>query len=230
MKQFALGIIGLTIAVVGFETSSPLAAQALRTPPVQIDADSPEMMVLVRARPNNVMRRDLETARRTQDSAETAVGEMARAHEIVRGRIEVRKRESETLKARIDLAKKENNETESAALEREREAVNQHVQLLERLRDVYEAQRRYEESRRNHARASIAVFEREIQLANSRTDDTTASDVLMNSTFMDLQGQVLEAQRTRAERQQVMAERQKGLFERRARFLQAQVAWLSRQT
>ncbi len=230
MKRIAQRTVGTALVIMALGSTSSLAGQVSNGPPVQIDADAPEMALLVPARAENAIRDDRDGARRIADSAETAGREVARALEIVRGRIEVRKRESETLKARIDLAKRENRDTERAQLENERDAVDQHVRLLERLRDVYDVERRYLEARRDYGRAGRTLYEQELALSNARANITGHMEMLSNSDFMNLQRQVLQAQRTWANRQRTMFERQEDVFERRTRLLQAQVEWLARQT
>lgn len=167
------------------------------------------------------MRRDREDAavgeQVANDSADQLRVEVSRA----RARLDIHRSELETIKKRLELAKKEKRESDRLELESARKGKETELRLLERMRAMQEARQRLAEAQRDAARARKRAVESEQTLEARRADQ--ANDVEVQRTAK----RVLELRRDAATQLSEMAARERDLAQRQLEVLEAQAAVLA---
>ena len=175
---------------------------------------------IVEARSQEVLRREREEAAVTEqvaaDSASQLRGEVSRA----RARIQIHRSELETIKRRLDLAKKEKRETDRAELDVARRQKEAEIRMLDRTYSLREAQFRVAEARRDAARSWRRAVEAEQTLearSVTRAVDRAGTDTLGAAVdpevrrtarrLLELRRDALAARRDLAERERVMSQR-----------------------
>jgi len=213
--------------VAGLAAPSALPAQANPDSLARAQG-SPEIMRLVEPRSERLIRQELEDTRASERSAAAAIRESRRAYERSKGLINIQKKEIDTQKARIDLAKKEEREGDRIALESDRARARIAVRLMERTRDLHEAERLLQESKQNYARTRILYLESEARLAalQSRIGADSAN-TLIDPDVMVIKRQLLTLQRRQSERLQDMASRERAVADRKLQVLEAQIRWVA---
>ena len=167
------------------------------------------------------MRRDREAAAVAEqvagDSADQLRVEVSRA----RARIEIHRSELETIKKRLELAKKEKRESDRLDLENARKAKEVELRLLERVRAMQEARHRLAEAQRDAARARKRAVESEQTLEARRADQANDEEVQRTAK------RVLELRRDAATQLSETAARERDLAQRQLEVLEAQAAVLA---
>jgi hypothetical protein len=181
------------------------------------------------------IRGDLDAARALKPKAQA--DEQKASGNVIQEKatLEIKKKDLEALKTRLDLAKKGNNAAEVATLERQRQQGDLDIKLLERLVAVRECQVELGRARNNFADASTRALESELQMAQKRTawdslttvGATNASAQEIVSLQVDIRSderRVLEAMQLRSEKGEEVAKKESQLIERQIDVLAADTA------
>lgn len=129
----------------------------------------------------------------------------------VKGRIEVKKKEIETLNARAKLAKQSKAEADRAALESARKTQDRVKSYFEREADVAAAAIDEAEARRDWARAAIRVCDLELQMVGRAGNPANDAD----PALFKLEQQYLDAVKTRGAAEEKFANKLQTLADRK---------------
>lgn len=222
-------------------TPQPMTPAAFPAPPLTTLSTSnvDTFMVLVPLRADADIRNDLTAARMREASAEVAVRQAKDVQARAKAHIEVKKKEIELTKSRIDAAKKAQNAVDAGAFESQKKVLELELKLLERRSQLYAAEVELGEAVRDAARSRAKACEREMDLALKRQEiaalsrgalsqGTVAQAVQMSAQLNDLEKKTLEAMRDMAGKEADTAQKEKKIAERRLAILEAQRT-LSRQ-
>jgi hypothetical protein len=211
-----------------------LAAPAAAQQPADSAAPAPPPPSLpaihvVPARNDEFLRRALEDAEMHEREAEATLSRATEERAQTKARIEVKKRELETIDARIKLAEKEKDEAGKVALKADRRAGEAERRLAERLDAVYESEIELAKKSRDLARADQKAVELELDLAARRREmqriarTDPAASRRTQQAVVALERKVLEARRDRAGVAQDVAAREQKIAERRLDLLKAEL-------
>jgi len=179
-----------------------------------------------------------EQSRRTFDQAEEDLRKAQEAQDRVRteragtqARTEILKSELQTVKKRLDLAKKEKNEGERLSLEKQRGEAEVQLRLLDRWRQVHDAAAKTAEAQKEVAQARRRTTEAEISLAEKRDErrvrlatDSTAVLTSMDDEVRRAIRRAIEFRRDEADKRRGFAERERDLAQQQLTLLDAQAA------
>ena len=204
-------------------TTMVLAAATLGPP---LNAQASALVIeearayVVPVRSADAMRRDREEAAVAEQVANDSAGLLRVEVSRARARIDIHKSELETIKKRLELAKKEKRESDRLDLDNARKAKETDLRLLERVRSMQEARQRLAEAQRDAARAAKRAVESEQTLEARRAEQSTDEEVRRTTR------RVLELQRDAASQKGEMAARARDLAQRQLEVLDAQAAVL----
>lgn len=212
----------------------PIAPPTATTSAVATVPTVPNSPVLiVDMRPQADIERDLDAARALKPQAE-ADGQKAGGDVIQsKATLDIKKKELEGVKTRLDVAKKAKNKSEMATLDNQRQHVELDIKLLERLVAVREGQVELAQARRTLADASRLALESELEMGKKRTGwDSlttlgTASAQNIVALQVDIRGdelRVLQAMQVRSEKAEEVAKKESLLVERQIGVLEADTA------
>lgn len=175
---------------------------------------------LVEARGQDVLRREREEAAVTEQVAADSASQLRTEVSRARARIQIHRSELETIKRRLELARKDKRETERVELDGARRQKEAEIRMLERVHALREAQFRVAEGRRDAARSWRRAVEAEQTLeARSVTRAAEpgaaaaaglAADPEVRRSarrLLELRRDALADRRDLAERERVMSQR-----------------------
>jgi hypothetical protein len=219
------------------QTSQPATAPptATTTAPTQVPVAPKLPVLIVDMRPEADIQSDRDAARALKPKAQA--DEQRAGGDVIQSKatLEIKKKELDALKTRLDLAKKGGNESELATLDRQRQEEELGIKLLERLVAVRECQVELARARRKLADASMLALESELEMGKKRTrwDSLTqpwvpgasAQDIV--SLQVDIRSdelRVLQAMKDRSETAEEVAKKDSQLIERQIGVLEADTA------
>jgi hypothetical protein len=168
------------------------------------------VVAAVVARPEALIRTDLQLANTVLERSEQQRPEAQAAVSTARARLEIRKKEIELVEKQIELAKKEKNDADRARYERDKAALERRKRLVETEIELAEAQVQLTEGRRDLARAEIQALERELELG-----------IAQASLSESVQRKLLEALDRVGTRREELGKREKRLVEKQVKVLDA---------
>ena len=206
--------VPLLLALLASGAAPAVSAQATWPPLPETTAS------LVEARGQDVLRREREEAAVTEQVAADSASQLRSEVSRARARIQIHRSELETIKRRLDLAKKEKRETDRAELDGARRQKEAEIRMLDRIHLLREAQFRVAEQRRDAARSWRRAVEAEQTLearSATRTADRAGTDTLGLANdpevrrsarrLLELRRDALSDRRDLAERERVMSQR-----------------------
>lgn len=160
-----------------------------------------------------------------RDSADGLRAEVSRA----KARIDIHKSELETVRKRLELAKKEKRESDRLDLEAVRKAGEADLRLLERLRELQDSRLSLMSARGDAARAWKRAVEAEQALAARRAAAARPEMAVSPAPIPDPEARraarrVLELQRDAAIQRRDVADREREVAQRQLDVLDAQTA------
>lgn len=220
-------MVGLLMAALAaLVTVGPLSGQtsmdrARSTPP-------PAFIELVEMRAPDVVSDALTAARAMERDADREAQAAKSAHDRMKSEIEIAKRDTDAVKARIDLAKKEKRESDRARLELDKTQLERLVRVLEKTRDLYEAEQRHGQATRDLARAHVQELEAEqrVRASYDRLTELGFSPP-QERDHITLERRYLNLLKTRVDRSQTVASREETVVERKVELLEARSEWLA---
>ena len=183
---------------------------------------------LAPARDMAVLRREREEAALVEqvaaDSAQLLRTEVSRA----RSRIQIHRSELETIKRRLELAKKDKRETDRAELDGARRQKEAEIRLLDRVHLLREAQFRVAEGRRDAAKSWRRAVEAEqaLEARSAARAGIADSAVADDPEVRRSSRRMLELRRDAAGDRRDLAERERVLSHRAIEAIDAQTAVL----
>jgi hypothetical protein len=218
-RRAVLGSLTVLLAATSSSTARAQVAPAL-------GPDS--FLVVVPVRDTVEIQRDVGSALQARTQAEL---DRSRA-ESLRGsaRVRITRKEGEinTIKQRIKAANDEKRSTDAAALEADRKAAEQDLNLLRRREALRDAEIELEKKKGELADARRKALELELQLTIRRLAQDRAGgpdsseDALTRKLVGDLEKQTLEAQQDEVAKSKEVADRRALIIKRRLEILEAQ--------
>src|SRR5688572_29461457 len=147
------------------QTSQPATAPPTATTPasgmqVPVEEDSPVLIVDMRLEAD--IQSDLDFARALKPKAQA--DEQRAGSDVIQSKaaLEIKKKELDGIKTRLDMVKKAGNTSELATLDRQRQEDELGINLLERFVEVRESQVELAQARRELADMSMLALESEL--------------------------------------------------------------------
>jgi len=210
----------------GASTYLPTSSEVL--PDEHVDG----FLVLVEARSEEAIRRDILDAGVAAEAAAEALAEARDQDARTRARIDLKKADIARIKAQVKVAETEDAAAEKKDLETRKKAEERNLKLLERKRDLRQAELDWAEAARDAAAAERRAGEAELELAQRREAhrlllETTGDEALKRLARAEddlraAEKHALERFRDRAAKIARTTERSKTLFEKRLKVLDAQ--------
>lgn len=224
-----LAIAGMACAQNSLKSFPPLP-EAVATP---TELTSPAFVLEARAVAD--IQRDLDDARTAGQNAETTQQQMLQAETQGKGELDVKKTELETLKARIDLARKQKLDVERASFERQRQGDELNLTLTALRITVTESKAELARAEKDLAVSRVRVHENELELAKRQAAwkdlsgpaaTTTSAQGIVNleSDIHSLERRTLQAMSELTGKQEEVAKRQRDVIEKQLGVLDAQNA------
>ncbi len=203
------------------------------TAPLRQASDKGEI-TLVESRSDEVIRLNLDEAKNlqiaAQDKRKRAEGQQSLAGTLV----DAHKKDIESLKARLKVAKDQKNETNRLDLERRIKLEESIQKLLERQKEMRDIEKDVAELEKEHANSLIRVFEKELELNQKQLDQAVLKndpnagsqlDKLMKGAreIRDQERRVLEAIKDAMEKKEEMSKKSKELFDKRIQVFEARL-------
>ena len=192
-----------------------------------------EIRALLPSRTDAEVRGDLDAASALQAAAEIEKTKARERSIGLKSRIEIKKKEIELVKARVDAADKAKKKTEKLDLEGQKKLEENRLQVLERLLDVASASEEKAEAAISAAEADIRLCQRETELAAKRSawdaftaappagEDVAKRSAELQKDLLDTEDRVLSAMRERAEKRSEAAKKEAEVAERIAQTMKA---------
>jgi hypothetical protein len=194
---------------------------------------------LVTPRPASEIDADMEEARNDEKQAREEQQRVQSMREVANAKIEVMKRDRESISQRIDLAKKGGMEAEKKTLEAQKKAHELQLDVLERDREVKRTHVEVAKHEIEEAQARQRLFEVERELVDKRSEleraalpegasvEAAEKVVKLHHEARELERRVLEAMRTRSDKAIAAAQAKKSYAERQLGLHKAQVKALA---
>lgn len=213
-------------------TASPTATTAAS----DVQAPEPNSPVLVvDMRPEADIQWDLDAARALKPKAQA--DEQKAGGEVIQSKatLEMKRKDLDALKSRLDQAKKSGNTSERATLDRERQQTELDIKLLERVVAVRESQVELGRARRAFADVSTVALESELEMGKKRTSwntltrpgttATSAQDIVsLQVEIRSDERRVLQAMKDRSLKGEEVAKKEGQLIQRQIDVLEADTA------
>jgi hypothetical protein len=186
-------------------------------------------MRIILERSDEKVRTDLEEARAGEISASELKRQAETLESRVKAQIEVKKKEIEALKARVKLDKDRKDEAARLESERELKAGEAALKLLEKQREVREAEKNLADAIREFAGSTVRFHERELERTKSREDlmkqmSSSVMEVLVRKEkeHVAVERKVLDALIDQVSRREEVVKREKELLNRRFQLFEMQ--------
>lgn len=204
-------------------------------PAMQVPVASNMPVLIVDMRSEADIQRDLDAARdlkpRAQADEQRAGGDVIQS----KATLEIKKKELDALKSRLEAVKKKGNKSEVATLDRQRQKEELDIKLLERFVAVRECQVELAQARRKLADASKLALESELEMGKKTTGwDSMTQPVVTGTSAQDIVSlqvnirsdelRVLQAMKVRSEKAEEVAKKDSELIERQIGVLEADTA------
>jgi hypothetical protein len=169
----------------------------------------------VTARAEGAVRGERDQMQQMANSADTDLLEAKKQEVQAKGMVEIKKREIETLNARIKAAKQSKDTATRDAFEKERKRQDSMRSFFEKSLDVAEAQIEEAQARGEYARAAMRADDFEVQLAGRAGVATLDADpnlFKLEQQFLDATQRKGSAQEKLANKVQALAGKQLNLY------------------
>lgn len=198
-----------------------------------MEEDSPVLIVDMRLEAD--IQSDLDFARALKPRAQA--DEQRAGSDVIQSKaaLEIKKKELDGLKTRLDVVKKAGNTSELATLDRQRQEDELGINLLERFVEVRESQVELAQARRELADMSMLALESELEMSKKRTGwDTLVQPGVTAASAQDIvslqvnirsdERRVLKAMKDRSEKAEDVAKKDSQLIQRQIGVLEADTA------
>lgn len=224
-----------------FAFTRPAAAQTTTTTPdaparavVPAFSMTDSLLVLVPLRPIDEIRRDLETQQARKNAAEADVANAKMLQVRAETEIKLKDSQLQTIKASLDLAKKEKNDLQKTEWESKKRLAELEKGLLERREALRSKEIELAEAARSFADASAKVYDLELALAGKReqrgdfaaralTPEVIAAMARVDREAADLELRTLDAEINAANEKKNVAGKEVDFAKRRKQVLEAQI-------
>lgn len=215
--------------------SRPAAAEMPDfTEPLRQASDKGEI-TLVAARPDDVIRLNLDEAKSIQIAAQDKRKRAEGQQSLARTLVDAHKKDIDSLKARLKVAKDQKKEAVRLDMERQIKTSEAVLKLLERESEMRDIEKDVAEGEKEYANAMIRIFEKELELGQKELDhsilkaDPSAGsqiDKLMKGAreIRDQERRVLEAVKEAMEKKEEVSKKAKELYEKRLQVFEARLS------
>jgi len=173
---------------------------------------------LVPTRPQGEITADINAAKAEASASEASLAPARERAVIAKGRLNIQKEELQTLETRMKLAKQIKNGSEMATLKVSIDKARRQLAYLARTEEAMRADVDRLEAEREAAKATITMFERELELQMLRNSPGIAG---VDPRFPDLVRRTLDAQKSAADKRADAAARARSVAERQLTQLKA---------
>lgn len=187
-------------------------------------------LVIVSVRPSDAIQNDIDAARQAKTRADVQRSAAQSLRDESNAKVELAKKEKEVIDKKIDLAKKEKREADLVTLEVEKKAAESVKNLLERQRDLRDAELELAKGEVELASSAETAYGLELELVKKRLElvksvgagSSGVSVGAMLQVVRELEERTLKAQKEMADKQEAVAQRQKKIAECRLQLFESQ--------
>src|SRR5262245_17610253 len=181
-------------------------------------------------RSGDELRKIIDRAGSDETAARIASDQARALKQRTESLIDIQKTDIKAIEKRLDLAKKEKRTEDQKALESQRKGLDLRLDVLERWRDVHDAEASAADAERDAARRSREAAEAEQTLSDMRSSrlrtvmDTAVRSAPMDEALLNQVRKALDARRAEADSRHQWWEKLRDVVDRQKDLLEAQKA------